>query len=159
VTEATIRLARPDEADAVRAVARDAYARWTPRLGRESSPMHWDYAEVIAEGRAWILEVERRIVGFIDLRDDPEVLGIANIAVVSAEQGKGYGKRLLAFAEEEAKRRGYGEVRLYVNALMTENIAVYEHVGFSEVERFRRGEGDDRVYLRMTMQVGLTPRR
>jgi ribosomal protein S18 acetylase RimI-like enzyme len=159
VTEATIRLARPDEAEAVRAVARDAYERWTPRLGRESSPMHWDYAEVIAQRRAWVLEVERRIIGFIDLREDPDVLGIANIAVVSAEQGKGYGTRLIAFAEEEAKRRGYRELRLYVNALMTENIAMYEHVGFSEVERFRRGEGDDRMYLRMTKQLGLTPRR
>jgi GNAT superfamily N-acetyltransferase len=153
VTEPTIRLARPGEAEAVRSVARDAYARWTSRLGRESSPMHWDYSEVIAERRAWVLELERRIVGFIDLRDDPEVLGIANIAVAAAEQGKGYGKQLLAFAEEEAKRRGHRELRLYVNALMTENIAVYEHVGFSEVERFRRGEGHDRVYLRMTKQL------
>jgi ribosomal protein S18 acetylase RimI-like enzyme len=121
--------------------------------------MHWDYAEMIAQGRVRVLEIDRSIVGFIDLFDDTEVLGIANIAVLSAEQGKGYGKRLLAFAEDEAERRGFREVRLYVNALMTENIAVYEHVGFSEVERFRHGEGDDRVYLRMTKQVGLTPRR
>ena len=151
--EATIRLAHPGEAEAVRAVVRDAYARWTPRLGRESSPMQWDYSEVIAEGRAWILEVDREIVGFIDLKDDPKVLGIANVAVVSSEQGKGYGGRLLAFAEEEAERRGSDEIRLYVNALMTENIALYEHMGFSEVERFRRGEGVDRVYLCMTKQV------
>lgn len=153
VTEATIRLAEPGEAESVRAVVRDAYARWTPRLGRESSPMQGEYSEVIAEGRAWILELEREIVGFIDLKDDPKVLDIADIAVVSAEQGKGYGGRLLAFAEEEARRRGYDEVRLYVNALMTENIALYEHVGFFEVERFRRGEGVDRVYLCMAKQV------
>jgi GNAT superfamily N-acetyltransferase len=152
VTEAKIRPAQHSEAEAVRAVARDAYARWTPRLGRESSPMHWDYAEVIAEGRAWVLEVERKIVGFIDLKNDPEVLGIANVAVLSAEQGKGYGGRLLAFAEEEAKRRGYSEVRLYVNALMRENIALYQHAGYSEVERFQR-EDADRVYVRMTKQL------
>jgi ribosomal protein S18 acetylase RimI-like enzyme len=154
VTESTIRLAQPGEAEAVSSVVRDAYARWTPRLGRESSPTQGDYSEVIAEGRAWVLEVEREIVGFIDLKDDPKVLDIANIAVVSAEQGKGYGGRLLAFAEEEAKRRGYGEIGLYVNALMTENIALYQHAGFAEVERFRRGEGVDRVYLRMTKRVG-----
>jgi GNAT superfamily N-acetyltransferase len=152
VTEARIRPAQLSEAEVVRAIARDAYARWTPRLGRESSPMHWDYAEVIAEGRAWVLEVERRIVGFIDLKNDPEVLGIANVAVLSAEQGKGYGGRLLAFAEEEAKRRGYSEVRLYVNALMRENIALYQHAGYSEVERFQR-EDADRVYVRMTKQL------
>jgi ribosomal protein S18 acetylase RimI-like enzyme len=153
VIESTIRLAQPGEAAAIRAVARDAYARWTPRLGRESSPMRWNYSKLVAEGRVWALEVERRIVGFIDLRDDQDVLGIANIAVVPAEQGKGHGTRLVAFAEEEAERRGHRELRLYVNALMTENIELYEQLGFSEVERFRRGEGDDRVYLRMTKQL------
>lgn len=152
MTEPSIRRAQPDEVEAVLAVVRDAYARWTPRLGRESSPMHWDYAEVIAEGRAWVLEVEREIVGFIDLKDDPEALGIANVAVLSTEQGKGYGGQLLAFAEEEAKRRGYDEISLYVNALMETNIAIYRHVGYSETERFQRG-GADRLYLRMTKQL------
>jgi ribosomal protein S18 acetylase RimI-like enzyme len=150
--EVTIRPARPGEAETVRAIARDAYARWTPRLGRESSPMQADYAEVIAEGRAWVLEVERKLVGFVDLKDDPTVLDIANIAVLSAQQGKGHGKRLLAFAEEEAKRRGYGEIRLYVNALMTENISIYHHVGYEDVERFQRG-GADQVYLSMTKRL------
>lgn len=148
-----IRPARPDEADTIRALVRDAYARWTPRLGRESTPMQADYAEVVANGGAWALEVEGEIVGFIDLNDGPELLEIVNIAIRSSKQSKGYGKRLLAFAEEEAKRRGYSAIRLYVNALMTENIAIYEHVGYSEVERFRRGEGEDRVYLCMTKQA------
>jgi ribosomal protein S18 acetylase RimI-like enzyme len=114
--------------------------------------MRGDYSEVVAEGRAWVLEVDRKIVGFIDLKDDPEVLEIANIAVLAAEQGKGYGGRLLAFAEEEAKRRGCDVVRLYVNALMTENIDIYRHLGYSEVERFSRG-GLDRRYLCMTKHV------
>lgn len=152
MTEPTIRLAEPGEAEAIRSIARDAYAFWTPRLGRESSPMHWDYAEPVAKGRAWVLELAGEIVGFIDLKDDPEMLGIANIAVRSAEQGKGYGRRLLAFAEEEAKRRGYGEIRLYVNALMTENIAIYHHMGYEEVERFQRGAADQ-VYLSMTKRL------
>ena len=150
----TIRLARPEEAGTVRAIARDAYARWTPRFGRESSPTHWDYETIVAEGRAWVLEVEGEIIGFIDLNEeDPGLLNIANVAVVSTEQGKGHGIRLLAFAEEEAKRRGYDQLRLYVNALMTENIRLYERVGYSEVERFRRGEGDDRIYLCMKKRV------
>jgi ribosomal protein S18 acetylase RimI-like enzyme len=151
--EPTIRLAESGEAEAIRSVAREAYAFWTPRLGRESSPTHWDYAEIVANGRAWVLELAGEIVGFIDLKDDPELLGIANIAVRAAEQGKGYGRRLLAFAEEEAKRRGYSEIRLYVNALMTENITLYEGIGYSEVERFRRGEGKDRVYVCMKKRV------
>ena len=158
MTEPTVRLAEPGEAEAIRSVARDAYAFWTQRLGRESSPMHWDYAKVVATGRAWVLELGGEIVGFIDLKNEPEMLGIANIAVRSADQGQGYGRRLLAFAEEEAKRRGYGEIGLYVNALMTENIALYRHVGYDEVERFQRG-GADQVYLSMTKRLVTTPGR
>ena len=91
-------------------------------------------------------------VGFIELKDDPEGLEIANIAVVAAEQGKGYGGRLLALAEEESRRRGCDVVRLDVYALVTENIDIYRRLGYSEVERFRRG-GLDRQYLCMTKHV------
>jgi ribosomal protein S18 acetylase RimI-like enzyme len=102
VAAGAIRFAQPDEAEAVRAVARD--------------------------------------------------VEIANIAVVAAEQGKGYGGRLLALAEEESRRRGCDVVRLDVYALVTENIDIYRRLGYSEVERFRRG-GLDRQYLCMTKHV------
>jgi ribosomal protein S18 acetylase RimI-like enzyme len=149
---ARIRPALPSEAGAIRWVVRDAYTRWVARLGREPSPMQWDYAQRIADGLAWVLEVEGEIIGLIELKAGPEALLISNIAVVSAEQGKGHGKQLIAFAEEEAKLRRYGEIRLYVNALMAENVALYRHLGFIEIDRFH-GEGSDRVYLAMARAV------
>jgi ribosomal protein S18 acetylase RimI-like enzyme len=147
-----IRPALPSEADAVRGVVRDAYTRWVARLGREPSPMQGDYAQLIADGQAWVLEVEDEIVGLVVLKDGPEALLIPNVAVASAEQGKGHGRRLIAFAEEEAKRRGYGEVRLYVNALMVENVAFYQHAGFNEIGRIH-GDDFDRVYVSMAKLV------
>jgi ribosomal protein S18 acetylase RimI-like enzyme len=110
--------------------------------------MQWDYARRIADGQAWVLELEGEIVGLIELKAGTDALLISNVAVVSAEQGKGHGKRLIAFAEEEAKRLGYGAIQLYVNALMTENIALYRHVGFTEIERFH-DKALDRVYVAM----------
>jgi len=147
-----IRPALPSEVDAVRGLVRDAYTRWVARFGREPSPMQGDYARLIADGQAWVLEVEGEIVGLVVLEDQPEALQMPNIAVASAAQGKGYGRRLIAFAEEEAKRRGYGEIRLYVNALMVENVALYQHLGFNEIGRIH-GKDFDRVYLSMAKLV------
>ncbi|MBV9898154.1 MAG: GNAT family N-acetyltransferase, partial [Chloroflexi bacterium] len=62
-------------------------------------------------------------------------------------QGRGLGKRLLEFAEGEAKRLGFSEVRLYTNALMTENRALYARVGYVEYER-RDVDGRDTVFMR-----------
>jgi hypothetical protein len=88
---AHIRPALPGEASVIRGIVRDAYTRWLARLGREPSPMQWDYAQRIADGLAWVLQVEGEIVGLIELKAGPEALLVSNVAVVSAEQGKGTG--------------------------------------------------------------------
>ena len=53
---------------------------------------------------------------------------------------------MITFAEEEAKRRGYDELRLYTNVLMVENIVLYQHLGFREIGRIHE-HGFDRVYM------------
>ncbi len=146
-----IRPALQEEADAVRALVRDAYRRWVDRFGREPSPMQDDYTQRITDGEAWVLEDEAKLIGLVVLRDGPEALLIPNIAVASVAQGQGYGRRLIAFAEAKARRRGYGEVRLFVNALMVENVAFYRHLGFVEIERLE--EAGDRVYLCMAKTI------
>jgi ribosomal protein S18 acetylase RimI-like enzyme len=149
-----IRSAYPRDTDAVQSLVRAAYERWIARFGREPSPMRddYDYARRIADGQVWILDVDEMITGLIMLTDGPDALMIPNIAVAPAAQGKGHGRRLLAFAEAEAKRRGFPEIRLYVNALMTENIALYQHLGFAEIGRVH-GEEPDRNYLCMAKTV------
>lgn len=149
-----IRSAHPRDADAIRALARAAYERWVARFGREPSPMRddYDYARRIADGTVWILDEDEKITGLIVLTDGPDALMIPNIAVAPAAQGRGHGRRLLAFAEEEAQRRGFHEIRLYVNALMTENIALYQHLGLVEIGRVH-GEEPDRNYLCMAKTV------
>jgi ribosomal protein S18 acetylase RimI-like enzyme len=147
-----IRPALPEDADAVHALVCHANTPWIARLGREPSPMRDDYAQRIASGEVWVLEETDALLGCIMLRDGPEALQIPNIAVVPAAQGKGHGRQLLAFAEAEARRRGYQEVRLTVNMLMTENIALYQHLGFVESRRIQ-GDSIDRVYACMTKPI------
>ncbi len=61
-------------------------------------------------------------------------------------QGKGYGRALIEFAEAEARRRGFAEIRLYTHEMMTENIALYTRIGFEETHRVSE-KGYDRVYM------------
>jgi ribosomal protein S18 acetylase RimI-like enzyme len=57
---------------------------------------------------------------------------------------------LLAFAEEEARRCGLPEIRLYTNEAMTENIAYYPRRGYTETHR-ARDEGFSRVFFRKAL--------
>ena len=50
------------------------------------------------------------------------------------------------FAEQEAIRRGWGEINLYTHALMADNIALYGRIGYVEIAR-RTEKGFDRIYM------------
>jgi ribosomal protein S18 acetylase RimI-like enzyme len=143
---AMMRPADAHEAHAILALVRDAYGRWVERLGREPGPMRDDYAQRIAAGEVWVMDVEGELVGLVVLTERPESFLLQNVAVAPAAQGQGYGRRLITFAEDEAKRRGYDELRLYTNVLMGENIALYQHLGFREIGRIHE-QGFDRVSM------------
>jgi len=70
-----------------------------------------------------------------------------NFAVDPVYQGKGVGRLLINFAETKARELGYQNLDLYTHALMTENIEMYERMGYTETER-RTQKGFQRVYMR-----------
>lgn len=141
-----IRPAHPDDAAAVRDIVHAAYAHYVPRIGKPPGPMLDDYAHRIADGQIWVLEDAGRIVGMVVLEHGPDGFLLDNIAVPPECQGKGHGRVLIDFAEAEARRRGYREIRLYTHVLMTENIALYRRIGFIETHRVSE-HGYDRVYM------------
>jgi len=141
-----IRLAQPDEADVVRDVVHAAYRHYITRIGKPPGPMLDDYARRIIDGQAWVLEDAGGIRGILVLEEAPDGFLLDNIAVLPDGQGKGYGRALLEFAEAEARRRGFGEIRLYTHEMMTENIALYARIGFVETHRISE-KGYDRVYM------------
>ena len=144
------RPARGDEADALRQLVAEAYRHYIARMGKPPGPMLDDYARRIADGQAWVLEAGEGIAGLIVLEDDGDTLLLDNVAVSPAAQGKGFGRILIAFAEEEARRRGHGAVRLYTNVHMPENVALYERLGFRQTERVSE-KGFERVYMVKTL--------
>lgn len=130
-----IRPATAADVPAVRELVSAAYRHYVPRIGREPAPMRADYAETVVAGRAWVAEADGRLAGLIVLVPRPEYLLLENVAVDPAQQGRGVGSALLAFADERARALGLPEVRLYTNELMTENIAYYPRRGYAETHR------------------------
>jgi len=131
------RPARPADAARVATIARAAYRPYVARMDREPAPMREDYAARIAAGEVTALEAEGHVVGYLVLEDADGHLLLDNIAVDPACQGKGYGRLLLDFTEDEARRRGYGAVELYTNEVMVENLALYRKRGYVETARRR----------------------
>ena len=140
------RLARAYEAHALQRLVAEAYGHYVERMGKPPGPMLDDYARRIADGQAWVLETDGEIVGLLVLEDGDDALLLDNIAVAPSAQGQGVGRRLVAFTESEARRRGCKWVRLYTHVLMTENIALYGRLGFCETGRLSE-RGFDRVYM------------
>jgi len=141
-----IRPARPSEADTLRDVVHAAYRHYIPRIGKPPGPMLDDYAARIADGQAWVLEDAGGIMGILVLEETPECFLLDNIAILPEGQGKGYGRALIQFAEAEARRRGYAEIRLYTHEMMTENVTLYARIGFVETHRVSE-KGYARVYM------------
>jgi N-acetylglutamate synthase-like GNAT family acetyltransferase len=146
---ADLRRAGLEDVGAITHCVRRAYARYA-RLPRPPKPMLADYATVVSENSTWVLEHDGQCLGVLVLVVKPDHLLLENVAVDPAHQGQGLGRRLLDFAEAEARRLGLAEVRLYTNALMTDNRDLYSRRGYAEYDR-RNLDGRDTVFMRKTL--------
>jgi ribosomal protein S18 acetylase RimI-like enzyme len=125
-----LRRAVAADADVVRALTRDAYAKWVPLIGREPKPMSADYETAIKNHRIDLLYLGGILAGLIETIPGADHLLIENVAVSPAFQGRGLGRRLMAHAEDLAASEGRAEVRLYTNKKFAENLRLYETLGY-----------------------------
>lgn len=151
-TGTVLRIAGSGDADAVRAVVTAAYEPWIPVIGMRPMPLAADYDQLIGAGSVTVLLPPGvgRIAALIVLVPEPETLLIENVAVDPVFQGRGFGRTLLAHAEDTARSAGLGSLRLYTHRLMASNIALYQRLGYSETARDTR-EGRPVVHLAKTL--------
>jgi predicted kinase/GNAT superfamily N-acetyltransferase len=140
-------LATAADVPAIERLVAAAYAKYVERIGKKPGPMLDDYRARVAEGVVWVVRGEDGLAGLVVLLPAADHLLLDNIAVSPAHQGQGIGRRLIAFAEEEARRRGLPELRLYTHALMHENLRSYTRLGYEESGRAHQA-GYDRVFMR-----------
>lgn len=141
-----IRKAHSNEAEIARQIVHAAYQRYLPMIGRPPAPMLDDYPARQAAGQLWVLDDDSLIAGILVLENGPACFMLDNIAILPDRQGRGFGRLLLDFAEQEARQCGWDMITLYTNALMRENILIYQARGYHERER-RTVNGLNRVYM------------
>ncbi|MDX8529598.1 GNAT family N-acetyltransferase [Mesorhizobium sp. VK25A] len=129
------RIATPQDLLAVVELTTEAYAPYTAVFDAPPIPVTEDYAPRIERGEVWLLEEDSKLAGLIVLERHSGHAMIFSVAVAPAFQGRKLGIKLLDFADGQARSWGVPEVRLYTNARMERNIALYSAYGYRETGR------------------------
>jgi len=154
----TLRRASRADAPAITVMTRAAYAKWIPLIGREPKPMGADYAEAVRTHLIDLLYANGELAALVETIPEPTHLLIENLAVSPAFQGRGYGVRLMAHAEQLAASLRLGEIRLYTNKLFAENVRFYLRLGY-RVDREEAFKGGSLVHMSKRLEAtGKGPR-
>jgi len=129
------RLATASDVEAVTALTEQAYEPYTQAFGASPIPVTEDYAPRIEAGQVWLLELAGALAGLIVLERHADHILIFSVAVAPAFQGRKLGIRLLDWAEHKARSAQLDLVKLYTNARMERNIALYSAYGYRETGR------------------------
>jgi ribosomal protein S18 acetylase RimI-like enzyme len=140
----SLRRATAADLPAIKAVIDAAYARYLTRMDKPPGPMLRDYRPSVEAGTTWVSGSP--ITAVLTLYPGDGHLLLENIAVHPSAQGRGLGRALMSFAEQEAARRGLTRMTLVTHEVMTENQAIYARLGYAEVER-RAEDGYRRIYM------------
>jgi len=146
-----IRRATNDDVAHIRCCAQKAYAPYVARMGKKPAPMVADFAALVDRQDVFVLEVDGNFCGYIVCFGNKDHFHIENVAVYPEFTGRGYGARLIGFAETQAQDQGYLRLELYTNEKMRENLTLYPRLGYEEFAR-QRQDGFSRVFFRKQLQ-------
>ncbi|MCK5778986.1 MAG: GNAT family N-acetyltransferase [Rhodospirillales bacterium] len=146
-----MRPASASDAARVRDIARQAYARYVERIGREPAPMVADFDGHIERREVTVAELPDGITGYIVAFARADDYFIENVAVDPAFAGTGIGRTLMAHAEAAAVRAGCTFVRLYTNIAMVENFPFYAALGYRKTHEATEA-GFHRAYFEKSLE-------
>jgi ribosomal protein S18 acetylase RimI-like enzyme len=79
----------------------------------------------------YVAVLAEQIVGILVLFPiDKTLIEIKNIAVLETHQGKGIGKKMLAFAFSEAKEKGFQDIQIGTANSSIGQLVLYQKMGF-----------------------------
>jgi GNAT superfamily N-acetyltransferase len=142
-----IRPMREDEFDAWFEECRDGYAKdieesgGVPREAAQRKAVD-DMASTLTDGLAteghglYVVDADGAAAGWLWVAERPGMSGpqlwVYEVRVDDAHRGKGLGRALMEFAEEEARRRGLPQVGLNVFGANEVARSLYRSLGYSE---------------------------
>ena len=139
-----LRRATAADLPAIKAIIDAAYPKYLTRMDKRPAPMFRDYGPSVEDGTTWV--AGSPVTAVLTLYPREDHLLVENIAVHPGAQGRGLGRALMGFAEQEAARRGFTRMALVTHEAMTENQAIYGRLGYTEVDR-RAEDGYRRIYM------------
>ena len=142
-----IRSAVAADLPVIAAVMHEAFAGFIPLTGQAPQPLLEDHGKRIEKGESPVLLEDEKIIGVAVLVTESDVPVLRTVAVLPERQSAGHARRLIAFAEEEARRRGAGEIRVVVHVTMAKAIRLYRALGYAECRRAEQ-EGYYRVFMK-----------
>jgi GNAT superfamily N-acetyltransferase len=141
-----VRYAVPVDLAAVHAVTHSAYRHYVDRIGARPAPMDADYPHLMRRGCLFV--VGSPAIATVTLVPEDGWLHLDNFAVAPDRQGRGLGRRVLAFAEEHARQLWLPELRLLTHAMMWENQRMYAAAGYHEYTRTSPAPGQELIHYR-----------
>ncbi len=127
--------ARAEEAEAIAALIRRAFAQYRGRLQPEPSALRESTDSIRSVLETESVVVARRagrVIGCVSVQQRPDIVFARRLAVEPGERGAGVGRALVAEAEEVARRLGISRLGVETRLALTENRAFFQALGFVE---------------------------
>jgi ribosomal protein S18 acetylase RimI-like enzyme len=134
-----VRRARLRDRHAIRHLVDVAYSRQQQALGLAQDARQISFWWHILNRRLWLLENGKELVGLIGLLDGSIQLFIFFVTILPSAQRRGFGRMLVEFAENKARRRGLTRLQLDTPEGFVNAIEFYRHLGFVDIGRQNRG--------------------
>ncbi len=144
-SEIEIRHATPEDAPAITAVLREAFAEFEERYTREAYAatviLPAKAIERMAEGPVWVANQGSAIVATISAVITENGCEVRGMAAVASVRGRGVGRRLLAEIEAFAREEGVSRLYLGTTPFLARAIRLYQGQGYR-----RAATGPDDLY-------------
>jgi len=143
MSEIVLREARPEDLEAiVRLHEEDSLGSHGDAWTSETRPAYEAAFRAIAESREnvlYVAEADGRVVGTFQLTFIPNLTGrgalrvkVESVKVAASLRSRGIGARMMAFAEDEALRRGARLLELSSNKAREDAHRFYRRAGYSQ---------------------------
>jgi putative acetyltransferase len=133
-TDVQIRIAVPDDSEAIATVISKAFAEgesdYTPEAYAATVPEADEIRKRFDEGAIWVALKNEEIVGTISTVAENEKLYFRSMAVLPSAQGLGIGHKLLETVEKFAVENGFKSLFLYTTPFLASAVKLYEQNGF-----------------------------
>lgn len=97
----------------------------------EADPSETLVRSYLAEGQCYVAELDGRVIGvYVLLPLSESAAEIKNIAVAETQRGKGYGKRMIEHALDQARTAGFRHVEIGTGNSSFNQLALYQKYGF-----------------------------